>query len=264
MPLIDLNADLGESFGSFTVGQDDLVIPLLTSANVACGFHAGDPRVMDRTVRACKRAGVAVGAHPSFPDLVGFGRRVLEASPLEAETDVVYQLAALDGFCRRHGLPMQHVKPHGALYNHASRNAALATGIAAGIASFDPGLILVCQFGSELARAGAEAGLRVAYEGFCDRAYNADGSLVSRQIEGSVYHDAARAGEQALRMVEEGTVVAIDGAVVHLRVDTLCTHGDNPQAALFIRAIRERLASAGVEVRQLREVLLTRSAQLQP
>jgi UPF0271 protein len=257
--VIDLNADLGESFGSFTIGRDAELIPLLTSANVACGFHGGDPRVMDRTVRTCAAAGVAVGAHPSFPDLVGFGRRALDVTGEEAETDVLYQVAALDGFCRRHGLAMQHVKPHGALYNQANRSPELARGIAAGMAACDPGLVLVCQFGTELARAGLAAGLTVAYEGFVDRAYRADGTLVSRAIEGSVYHDAERAVEQALRMVTEGTVVALDGTVVDLRVDTLCVHGDNPEAVRFVGVLRRRLAAAGVAVGPLREVLAARS-----
>jgi 5-oxoprolinase (ATP-hydrolysing) subunit A len=251
MPVIDLNADLGESYGSFVVGRDEELIPLLTSAQLACGFHGGDPRVMDRTVRACRDAGVAVGAHPGFPDLVGFGRRVLDVTGGEAETDVLYQVAALDGFCRRHGVTMQHVKPHGALYNHANRSPELAAGIAAAIASYDPGLLLVCQHGTELARAGEAAGLTMAYEGFADRAYNRDGSLVSRAIPGSVHHDPRRATEQALRMVTDGTVVALDGTVVDVRVDTLCVHGDNPEAVELVRAVREGLVAAGVTLRSL-------------
>jgi 5-oxoprolinase (ATP-hydrolysing) subunit A len=258
--VIDLNADLGESFGAFSIGRDPDLIPLLTSANVACGFHGGDPRVMDVTVRRCRAAGVAVGAHPSFPDLVGFGRRALEVTPEEAETDVLYQVAALAGFCRRHGVAMQHVKPHGALYNQANRSPDLALGIAAGVAAFDPGLLLVCQPGTELARAALAAGLTVAREGFADRAYNPDGTLVSRAVEGSVYHDPGRATEQALRMVTEGTVVALDGTVVDVRVDTLCVHGDNPEAVRLVGVLRERLAAAGVEVRELREVVAARSA----
>jgi UPF0271 protein len=258
VPVIDLNADLGESFGSFSIGRDAELIPLLTSANVACGFHGGDPRVMDLTVRRCREAGVAVGAHPSFPDLVGFGRRAMDVSPEEAEADVLYQVAALDGFCRRHGLEMQHVKPHGALYNQANRSPDLARGIAAGVAAFDAGLLLVCQPGTELARAGEAAGLTVAHEGFADRAYNADGTLVSRAVEGSVYHDPGRATEQALRMVTEGTVVARDGTVVDVRVDTLCVHGDNPEAVRLVGVLRERLAAAGVDVRPLREVVAAR------
>jgi len=258
--VIDLNADLGESFGAFSIGRDAELIPLLTSANLACGFHGGDPRVMDRTVRRCREAGVAVGAHPSFPDLVGFGRRALDVSPEEAETDVLYQVAALDGFCRRHGLAMQHVKPHGALYNQANRSPDLAAGIVAGIAAFDPGLLLVCQPGTELARAGEAAGLTVAHEGFADRAYRADGTLVSRSVEGSVYHDPGRATEQALRMVTEGTVVALDGTVVDVRIDTLCVHGDNPEAVRLVGVLHERLAVAGVVIQPLSEVVSARLA----
>ena len=255
MHAIDLNADLGESYGNFTVGHDAELIPLLTSANLACGFHGGDPRVMDRTVGACRTAGIAVGAHPSFPDLVGFGRRVLDASGGEVEADVLYQVAALEGFCRRHGVALQHVKPHGALYNHANHTPDVARGIAAAIASYDPHLLLVCQFGTELARAGVGAGLRIAYEGFVDRAYNADGTLVSRSVEGSVYHDRGRATEQALRMVSEGTVVAMDGTVVDVQVDTLCAHGDNPQAVELITALRDRLAAAGIALMPMRNVV---------
>lgn len=256
--MVDLNADLGESFGGFTVGSDPQVIPLLTSAQLACGFHAGDPRVMDRTVRVCLEAGVAVGAHPGFPDLVGFGRRTMDVSAVEAETDVVYQVAALDGFCRRHGVTMQHVKPHGAIYNQAVLDGELARAIADGVASFDSRLILVCPFGSEMAAAAGPAGLAVAYEGFVDRAYEADGTLVSRRVEGSVYHDPGRAAEQALRMVTEGKVVAMDGAVVDIRVDTLCGHGDNPEAVRLLATVRDRLTAAGVELRPMREVLAAR------
>ena len=257
---VDLNADLGESYGNFTLGRDAELIPLLTSAHLACGFHGGDPRVMDATVRACKAAGVAIGAHPGFPDLVGFGRRVLDASGEEVETDVLYQVAALGGFCRKHGVTMQHVKPHGALYNHANRTAEVAKGIAAAIASYDPRLLLVCQFGTELARGGEEAGLTVAYEGFVDRAYNPDGTLVSRSVEGSVYHDPGQAAEQALRMVTERTVVAIDGSVVDVVVDTLCAHGDNPQAVEFIGTLREQLAHADVDLMPMRDVVERRIA----
>jgi UPF0271 protein len=245
MPAVDLNADLGESFGNFELGRDEEVIPLVTSANVACGFHGGDPRVMDRTVRACRAAGVAVGAHPSFPDLVGFGRRAMDVTPAEAETDVVYQVAALAGFCRRNGVRLQHVKPHGAINNLAARDPVLADAIAAGVASFDPGLILVCQSGTELARAAERAGLAVAREG----------TLVPRRREGAVYHDPERAVAQALRMVTEGTVVAADGTVIELQVDTLCVHGDNPDAVDFLRRLRRELAAAGVELRPLAEVL---------
>lgn len=259
MQAIDLNADLGESYGNFSVGRDAELIPLLTSAHLACGFHGGDPRVMDRTVRACRSAGVGVGAHPSYPDLVGFGRRVLDATAEEVETDVLYQVAALDGFCRRHRVTMQHVKPHGALYNHANSTPEVARAIAAAIASYDARLLLVCQFGTELARAGMDAGLTVAYEGFVDRAYSPDGTLVSRSIEGSVYDDPGRAIEQALRMVTQHRVVAIDGTLVDVEVDTLCAHGDNPEAVELIMALRDRLAAAGIALKPMREVVAMRS-----
>jgi UPF0271 protein len=260
VPEIDLNADLGESFGNHRLGQDRELIPLLGSAHLACGFHAGDPRVMDETVRLCRDAGVQIGAHPAFPDLVGFGRRVIDVSPREAETDVVYQLGALDAFCRRNGAELRHVKAHGALYNQAATNAELARGIAAGIASFRPDLLVVCQSGTEMERAALEAGLTVAYEGFIDRAYNADGTLASRRLEGAVLHDPARVVEQALRMVTDGTVVARDGTVVEVRVDTLCVHGDNPEALGFIRGLRQRLTEARVELRPMREVVARRVA----
>jgi UPF0271 protein len=171
---------------------------------------------------------------------------------------VLYQVAALAGFCRRHDVPLRHVKPHGALYNEANHQPELARGIVAGIAAFDPALVLVCQPGTELAKAGLAAGLPVAYEGFVDRAYNADGTLVSRSVPGSVYHDREQAIEQGLRMVTEGRVVALDGSVVEVTVDTLCVHGDNPEAVQFVSALRERLATAGVEVRPLAEVMAAR------
>jgi 5-oxoprolinase (ATP-hydrolysing) subunit A len=264
MPAVDLNADLGESFGNYRLGEDPVLIPLLTSAHLACGFHAGDPRVMDETVRLCRDAGVQIGAHPSFPDRVGFGRRAMDVTAHEAETDVVYQLGALDAFCRRNGATLHHVKLHGALYNHAARNHDVARGIVAGMASFRPDLLLVCQPGSEMERAAEEAGLTIAYEGFVDRAYNPDGTLASRRLEGSVLHDPELATEQALRMVTEGTVVAIDGSVVELRVDTLCVHGDNPDAAGFVRRLRQKLIAAGIELKPAREVVAARLATARP
>jgi UPF0271 protein len=261
MPAVDLNADLGESFGNYRLGQDPVLIPLLNSAHLACGFHASDPRVMDETVRLCRDAGVQIGAHPGFPDPVGFGRRTMDITGREAETDVVYQLGALEAFCRRNGTTMDHVKAHGALYNHAAKSAEVAKGIAAGMASFRPDLLVVCQSGSEMEKAALESGLTIAYEGFIDRAYNPDGTLASRRLEGTLIHDAGRATEQALRMVTEGTVVAIDGSVVHLRVDTLCVHGDNPDAVDFVRTLRQELVAAGVELTRMRDVVAARSGE---
>jgi 5-oxoprolinase (ATP-hydrolysing) subunit A len=255
MPAVDLNADLGESFSNYKLGQDEVLIPLLNSAHLACGWHAADPLVMDDTVRLCKQAGIQIGGHPSFPDRVGFGRRVLDVTGREVETDIVYQLGALDAFCRRHGVELEHVKPHGALYNHAAVTPEVAKGIAAGVASFRPDLLIVCAPGSEMAKAAEEAGLTVAPEGFIDRAYNADGTLASRRQEGTLLHDHEKAIEQALRMVLEGTVVATDGTVVELRPVTLCVHGDNPDAVDFIRGLRERLTAAGVELKPARELV---------
>jgi UPF0271 protein len=249
---IDLNADLGESYSAWTLGADRELLPVLSSANVACGWHGGDPRVMDDTVRLAVEAGVAVGAHPSFPDRDGFGRRVLDVTGREAETDTLYQVAALEGFCRRHAVPLQHVKAHGALYNHASTHADVAGGIAAGVAAAGRDLILVALPGSELERAGRAAGLRVAREGFADRAYKSDGFLVSRRLPGAVHTDVEAAAEQALRLATEGTVRCQDGTVIDVQVETLCCHGDNPHAVAFATEIRRRLEAAGVEIRPLR------------
>lgn len=248
MARVDLNADLGESYGVWKLGSDRELMPALTSANVACGWHAGDPRVMDATVALAKEAGVAIGAHPSFPDRDGFGRRVMDLSAHEAATDTLYQIGALAGFCRRHGVSLQHVKAHGALYNHANRAPDVARGIAEGVAAFDPGLLLVALPESGLERAGREAGLRVAREGFCDRAYEPDGSLVDRRRPGAVLQDPAAAAEQAQRMVQEGRVRCLDGTVIEVQVDTVCCHGDNPRAVAFATEVRRRLQAAGIEV----------------
>jgi UPF0271 protein len=255
MAHVDLNADLGESYSVWTLGADRDLMPALTSANVACGWHGGDPRVMDDTVRLATEAGVAIGAHPSFPDRDGFGRRVLDISAREAETDTLYQVAALQGFCHRYGAGLQHVKPHGALYNHANRHPDVAEGIARGIAAFDPNLILVALPGSGLERAGRNAGLKVAREGFCDRAYNPDGSLVDRRQPGALHTDARVAAEQAHRMVTEHKLRCLDGTVIDVEVDTLCCHGDNPHAVAFAREVRRLLEDAGIALRPMTEIV---------
>jgi UPF0271 protein len=244
---VNINSDLGEG-----AGHDEEILPYIDSANVGCGLHAGSASITLQTGRRCRELGVEVGAHPSFPDRDGFGRRVLDVTGREAETDTLYQIGALDGFCRRYGLTLQHVKAHGALYNHASAHADVAEGIAAGVAAFGGDLILVALPGSELERAGRAAGLRVAREGFADRAYNPDGSLVSRRLPGAVHTDAATAAEQALRMVTEGKVRCLDGTVIDVAVDTLCCHGDNPHAVQFAKEVRRQLEEAGVQVRPLR------------
>ncbi len=246
---IDLNCDMGESFGVYRLGLDEEVLPLVSSANVACGFHASDPGTMRRTVRLAKRHGVAVGAHPSYPDRVGFGRRPMAAAPQEIRDDVVYQVGALSGFCRAEGVALRHVKAHGALYNAAARDPAVADAIADAVRSVDAGLVLVCLSRSEMIGAARRAGLRWVEEAFADRAYAADGTLVPRSVAGSVLHDPARIAERAARMVKERAVAALDGASVPVEARTLCVHGDTPGALEIIRAIRARLADEGIAVR---------------
>ena len=251
MKHIDLNCDLGESFGAYTIGNDERVIPLISSANVACGFHAADPVVMDRTVRMAKEAGCKVGAHIGFPDLMGFGRRNMVISAEEAKTYTIYQLGALKGFLDAYGLKMQHVKPHGALYNMAAKDHALSLAICEGIKAVDPQLILMGLAGSEMLKAAEELGLPTASEVFADRAYMPDGSLVPRSREGAVIHDEDEACRRVLRMVTEGTVEAINGTVIPLKADTVCVHGDNDKALLFVQKIRAMLKENGCEIRSL-------------
>jgi 5-oxoprolinase (ATP-hydrolysing) subunit A len=248
MARIDLNCDMGESFGAWTMGHDAEVMSSITSANVACGFHAGDPEVMRRTVRLAKQHGVAVGVHPGLPDLVGFGRREMKVSPRELEDMMLYQIGALAAIASAEGVPLQHVKPHGALYNMTSRQPELATAIARAVASFDRDLILLGLPGSPLIRAGEQEGLRTAAEGFADRAYEPDGTLASRQKPGSVIHDPETLVARAVRMVRERGVVAIDGSWVPLEIQTICTHGDTPGAHALVQRLRAALESQGVSV----------------
>lgn len=255
--MVDINSDMGESFGAWTMGADEVLLGHVTSANVACGFHAGDPRVMARTVEQAARLQVAVGAHPGFPDLVGFGRRDLAVTPEEARTDVLYQIGALAAFCRRAGVSVQHVKPHGQLNNLAVSDRALADAIVAAIADFDPGLIVVA-YGGQLARAAEAGGLTVAYEAYADRAYRPDGTLVPRREPGAVLHDPLHVVERAVAMVQEQRVRAIDGTWTPIRVDTLSVHGDTPGAAALASEIRAALESAGVAVRPMAEVVAGR------
>ena len=252
---VDVNADLGESFGSYTLGNDREVLGLITSANVACGMHAGDPRVMDATVRASRDMGVSVGAHPGFPDRVGFGRRTLDATPTEIETDVLYQIGALSAFVVANGVEMQHVKAHGALYNLAVAKPEAAAAIARAVARYNRHLIFVAPVGSALERAGMEAGLSVAREAFADRSYNADATLVSRQVPGAVISDPRLAADRALRMVRERRVSTVDGDSISIEVDTLCVHGDNPRAAEILHEIRSRFRDNGITVINMRDVL---------
>jgi 5-oxoprolinase (ATP-hydrolysing) subunit A len=239
MKRIDLNCDIGESYGAWRMGDDRALLDLVTSANVACGFHAGDPTTIDATVRYAAERGIAIGAHPSYPDLAGFGRRSMDLAPADVESAVLYQIGALAGFARATGSSLTHVKPHGALYNDAARNDALAEAIARATARYDTHLILVGLPGSALLAAGTAAGLRTAAEGFCDRAYEPDGSLRSRDKRGAVHSDPRAAAAQAVALANSGSV------------QTLCIHGDTPGAAAMALEIRAALDAAGFTIAPL-------------
>jgi len=247
--VVDLNADAGESYGTFSYGHDREIFPLVTSVNLACGFHGGSPSRIQEAVRLAKAHGVAVGAHPGFPDLVGFGRREMALSPQEVYADVLYQLGALYAFLRVEGLPMHHVKPHGALYLKACRDRETARAIAEVVRAFDPGLPLVVLPGTVYEEEAVGAGLRVVREAFPERGYLKNGQLAPRSLPGSWITHPEEAARRAVRMVLEGKVEALDGGEVEVRAETLCIHGDNPRAPEVARAVREALAEAGVEVR---------------
>jgi UPF0271 protein len=249
MPSIDLNCDLGESFGRWSLGHDAEVMENITSANVACGYHAGDPNVMRDTVRLARSKGVAVGAHPGFPDLVGFGRRNMAASPRDVEDFVLYQIGALHAIAAAEGVRLQHVKAHGALYNMAIRDRPLADAIARAVAAFDRSLILFGLPATELLRAGEAAGLEVAPEGFADRAYEPDGSLTPRSRAGAVIHDPDEVVKRAVRMARDGVVTATNGQDIPMRVATICTHGDTPGSHELTRLLRAGLEREGIQVR---------------
>jgi len=245
---IDLNTDSGESYGRWRLGNEEELFKYVTSANIACGFHAGDPLTIWRTVRLAKRMNVAVGAHPGFPDLMGFGRREMQVELEELKSYIVYQLGALGGFLRVEGLPMQHVKVHGALYNMAWVRRDYARAIAEAVAEFDRNLILVAPYGSEMARAGEELGLRVAWEAFIDRGYTSDGRLAPRGAPGAIITDVEEAVKRAVAIVDRGEITSVDGRVIEVRAHTLCIHGDTPNAVGLARAVRKRLEELGVEV----------------
>jgi len=248
---IDINSDMGESFGAYTIGHDAGLLTAITSANVAAGFHAGDHSVLRETIRAAVAHRVAVGAHPGFPDLVGFGRRELNVTPREAEDLVLYQVAAVAGVAAAEGTRLQHVKPHGALFNMAVHDATLSAAIARAVAAFDQSLILFGLPGSEILKAGRAAGLRVAAEVFADRAYEPDGTLASRRKPGAVIHDSDVVVARAVRMVTDRTVVATDGSVVPLEADTICVHGDTPGSDVLAARIRAGFERAGVIVQAI-------------
>lgn len=246
---IDLNCDMGESFGPWVMGQDTEVLPLISSANIACGFHAGDPGTMRKTVAAAIGNGVALGAHPGLPDLVGFGRRSMDITPQQAYDMVVVQVGAMAATAASQGARLNHVKAHGALYNMAVRDPVLARALATAVRDVDSSLVFYALASSDMARIAAEAGLAVAHEVFADRSYQPDGSLTPRSRPDAMIEDPEESIRQVLRMVTEGRVRAVDGTDVEVRADTLCIHGDQPGAVVFAKSIREALAKAGIEVR---------------
>jgi len=245
---VDLNSDIGESFGAYKLGMDEEIVKYISSANIACGFHAGDPLVMDRTVIHCRDHEVAVGAHPGFPDLMGFGRRNLDASFDEVKAYVIYQIGALKAFAESRGLKLQHVKAHGALYNIAAVDEKTALAIAEAIASVDERLICVGMAGTAMEKAAEKVGLKFACEVFADRNLNPDGTLVSRKNPNALIHDEEKACSRVLKMVKEGVVEAIDGTLLRVRVDTICVHGDNPRAVEFAKKLKSTLEEHGVQV----------------
>lgn len=243
---VDLNCDMGEAFGVYRLGFDERIMPHISSANIACGFHAGDPVCMRRTVRLAEEAGVAIGAHPGLPDLLGFGRREMMVSPDELRDYVTYQIGALQAFTRAKKL--QHVKVHGALYNMGARNEGLARAVAEAVREVDPELILVGMAGSAWIKVGRELGLRVACEGFADRSLNPDGTLVPRSQPGAIIDDVEEVIARVLRIVTEGKVLAINGEEIDMAADTICLHSDTPGAGNLAQALRQRLEAAGVLV----------------
>ena len=252
---VDVNSDLGESFGRYTLGMDADILPLVSSANVACGYHASDPLVMNKTIAMAKEAGVRVGAHPGFPDLMGFGRRNMDVSPAEAKAYTLYQLGALDAFCKAHGVKMQHVKPHGAMYNMAGKDYALSKAICEAIYEYNKDLIVMALSGSELVHAAEDMGLKVAREVFADRAYEEDGSLVNRRKEGAMITDENEAIARVVRMIKEQKVTAITGKDIPIKADSVCVHGDGVKALAFVKKIRETLTAEGVEIVPLVDIV---------
>lgn len=252
---VDLNCDLGESFGNYKLGMDELVIPLISSANVACGFHASDPVVMNKTIVMASEAGIRVGAHPGYLDLMGFGRRNMNVSFDEAKNYVLYQLGALDAFCKVHRVKMQHVKPHGALYNMAAKDYELSKAICEAIKEYDDTLIVMALSGGELVNAAKDMGLRVAMEVFADRAYEEDGSLVNRRKEGAMITDENEAIARVVRMIKENKVTAITGKDIPIQADSVCVHGDGEKALAFVQKIRETLTKEGIAICSLDEIV---------
>lgn len=246
---VDLNADLGESFGNYTIGNDDKIIPLISSANVACGFHASDPSVMIKTVELIKESGTTgLGAHPGFPDMMGFGRRYMDFTMKEIRAIMLYQLGALEGIANTYGVALNHVKPHGALYNATFDDYELALAIAKAVKEYDPKLKLMGLSNQNLVKAGQEAGLEVRHEVFADRAYEDDGTLVSRRKDGAMITDTAEAVDRVIKMVKEKKIESIDGNMIDIQADSICVHGDGENALDFIEQIRNAFEENDIKI----------------
>ena len=252
---VDLNCDMGESFGNYSCGMDADVAEYISSVNAACGFHAGDPLVMEKTVQLCKKTGTAIGAHPGFPDLVGFGRRQMKVSMDELRTMVMYQVGALEAFCKAQGLKLQHVKPHGAMYNMAGKDEAMAEAICAAIYAVDPSLILLGASGSKMLEAAKAVGLKGASEVFADRAYEEDGSLVARTKPGAMITDEDEAVSRVITMVRDRKINTGTGKEIEGKADSICLHGDSAKAVLFAQEIKKALEESGIQIAPLREVV---------
>lgn len=253
--IIDLNSDIGESFGSYVLGLDEEVIKHVTSVNIACGWHAGDPIIMEKTLKEAIKNGVAVGAHPGYPDLLGFGRRNMDISPKEARAYMIYQLGALNGFASANGIKIQHMKLHGAFYNTASINPELAEEVINGILDVDKDIILLALSGTYIAKRAQEKGLRVAQEVFADRAYNEDLTLVNRKLPGAVIHDSEQAINRIKKMLVDGKIESINGKEIDIVADSICVHGDNPQAVSFVKEIKESLLAEGIKLKALKDFI---------
>lgn len=249
MAYIDLNSDLGESFGPWPMGDDAAMLAIVSSANIACGFHAGDPAGILTVLKEAARRGVSVGAHVGYRDLVGFGRRNMDPSSAELVADTIYQIGALQGLARAAGTAVHYVKPHGALYNTIAHDARQAADVIEGILAVDPSLVLMALSGAPIVEQARRAGLTVVCEVFADRAYNADGSLVSRRLPGSVIHDPAEVAQRMVRLVTGGTITAIDGSEIALEAQSICVHGDTPAAVAIARSLCEALAASGIDLR---------------
>lgn len=252
---VDLNSDLGESFGCYKIGMDEKVLKHITSANIACGFHAGDPIQMDKTVKLAMENNVQIGAHPGFMDVIGFGRREMKISKDEVKAYVKYQLGALNSFVISNGAKIQHIKAHGALYNMAAKDYDISLSIAQAVYEVDKNIILLGLANSSIIDAGKAVGLRVANEVFADRAYNRDGTLVSRSLEGSIIYDPNIAIKRVIKMVKENKVEDINGKDIDIKADSICVHGDNPKAIEFVKRIRSELIKEGINICCISEVI---------